>query len=33
MKEMWKAKEGVVTVLGGGPEGYASWKVVGEGAK
>jgi hypothetical protein len=25
-----KAKEEVVTGLGGGPEGYAGWKVVGE---
>jgi hypothetical protein len=32
-KETWKAKEEVVTGLGGGPEGYAGWKVVEEGAE
>jgi hypothetical protein len=32
-KKTWKAKEEVVTGLGGGPEGYASWKVVEEGAE
>jgi hypothetical protein len=30
---MWKAKEEMVTGLGGGPEGYAVWKVVAEGAE
>jgi hypothetical protein len=33
MKETWKAKEEVVTGLGGGPDGCAGWKVVGEGAE
>jgi hypothetical protein len=28
-----EAKEEMVTRLGGGPEGYAGWKVVGEGAE
>jgi hypothetical protein len=32
-KETWKAKEEVVTGLGGGHEGYAGWKVVREGAE
>jgi hypothetical protein len=32
-KKTWKAKEEVVIGLGGGPEGYAGWKVVKEGAK
>jgi hypothetical protein len=32
-KKTWKAKEEVVTGLRGGPEGYAGWKVVEEGAE
>jgi hypothetical protein len=32
-KKTWKDKEEVVTGLGGGPEGYAGWKVVEEGRR
>jgi hypothetical protein len=32
-KKTWKAKEEVVTGLGGGHEGYTGWKVVREGAE
>jgi hypothetical protein len=32
-KKTWNCKEVVVTGLGEGPEGYAGWNVVEEGAK
>jgi hypothetical protein len=31
-EKTWKTKEEMVTGLGEGPERYAGWKVVGEGA-
>jgi hypothetical protein len=31
-KKTWKTKEEMVTGLGEGPEGYAGWKMVREGA-